>query len=211
MISTKARKMSKWHYIFIIFSVVISACNSTPTQLNIPEYIKWVENPGNSLKKEKTIGDFSYKVFYKPADFIALREAVNTGKQEDKEAIQKRSDEIQNFYQFNFDIVSADGKTSVLKHNITSEAEYGARINYFVSHAQQDFKLVQGNDTLPCISYHFERTYGITPKNTILLGFAKPNTLDDIQLIFTNRLFNTGDIKFQFSKNTLTKIPRLTL
>ncbi len=206
--------------IYILLLLILtfaSACNTTPKKLSAGEYVQWIENPKNQLKKAKEIGEYAYTVFYKPAEYISLREAVNKGEQENIQAISKRAEEIKNFYQFNFDITSADGTTSVLRQNIASEAEFGARINYFVSHAQQDFKLVQGADTIPCISYHFERTYNITPKNTILLGFEKPkkeakdNSQESIQLIFTNRLFNSGDIKFQFSEKTLNTIPRLTL
>lgn len=207
--------MRKTIYILLLL-VITSACNTVPESLPVTEYIKWVENPKNQLKKEKTIGDYAYKVFYKPAEYIALREAVNKGDQNNTQAINKRIQDITGFYQFNFDIVSADGKTSALKQNTTNEQEFGARINYFVSHAQQDFKLVQGTDTLACISYHFERTYDITPNNTILLGFEIPKNenedkREDIQLIFKNRLFNSGDIKFQFSEKTLNNIPRLNL
>jgi hypothetical protein len=199
-------------YILLLLTIT-SACNTVPESLPAGEYVKWVENPKNQLKKEKTIGEYKYKIFYKPAEYISLREAVNKGEQDNVKAITFRSEEIKEFFQFNFDIVSADGKTSALKHNTNNEAEFGARINYLVSHAQQDFKLIQGEDTLPCVSYHFERTFGLTQNNTILLSFEKPKgeSNDDIQLIFTNRLFNSGDIKFQFSYKTLNNIPRLTL
>lgn len=206
--------MKKIIYILFLLAFTLStACNKTPEKLGMREYISWVEHPDNGLKKEKTIGEYKYKVFYKPADYIALREAVNTNKIDDVAAIQKRADEVGEIYQLNFDITSSDGKRSALKHNIKSDAEYGARINYFVSHAQEDFKLVLDTDTLPCTSYHFERTFGVTPNNTILLGFKKPkkDTNNEIQLIFKNRLFNSGDIKFLFSEKTLKNIPQLSL
>lgn len=205
--------MKKIGYILLLLLFASTACNKTPDKLGMKEYIKWVEHPDNKLKRSKTIGEYAYKVFYKPSEYIALREAVNAEKLDNPEAILKRTEEIDGVYQFNFDITSADEKHSVLKHNVNNDAEYGARINYFVSHAQEDFKLVSDTDTIPCTVYHFERTYGITPQNTILLGFekTKKSSEHDIQLIFKNRLFNSGDIKFTFTQNTLKNIPQLSL
>lgn len=191
---------------------MLTAC--TPKQLGDREYLAWVEDTENGLKKEKKLGDYQYKVFYKPADYIVFRETINGGaKTIDEQQVQKRKQELKNFYQFNFDIVSADGKVSVLQHNLSNQEEHAARVNYFVSHAQQDFILVEGTDTMSCVLYHFEQTFGATPLNTISLGFEKknPNTEGDIQLIFTNRLFNTGEIKFLFPKSTINNIPKLKL
>ncbi len=199
--------------IYFILIVAITACGN-PKQLSSNEYIHWIEDSDNGLKKEKKLDDYQYKVLYKPADYIVFREIINSGaKAIDEEQVQKRINELANLYQFNFDVVSADGKTSVLQHNVSNQEEHAARINYFVSHAQQDFILVEGIDTMPCVLYHFEQTFGATPFNTISLGFERKNQKaeGDLQLIFTNRLFNTGDIKFAFPKKTINNIPKLKL
>lgn len=204
----------------LTFAFVLLFCACTGREeLGMEEYVRWVENIENGLKKEKKIDQFAYRVFYKPAEYIALRENRDAIENFSPDAIIKRANDLENYYQFNFDIVSVDGQTSVLQHNLSGgQQEYGARINYLISHAQQDFKLVHGQDTLPCINYHFEQTFGLSSLNTIVLGFEKPKDTqknteaeEDIQLIFSNRLFNTGDIKFLFSKNKLAQIPRLKL
>lgn len=200
--------------LFIFYSTALMFTSCTPKQLGERQYLAWVEDTENGLKKEKKLDEYQYKVFYKPADYIVFREIINSGtKTIDEQQVQKRREELKNFYQFNFDIVSADGKVSVLQHNLSNQEEHAARVNYFVSHAQQDFILVEGADTMPCVLYHFEQTFGATPLNTISLGFEKknPNTEGDIQLIFTNRLFNTGEIKFLFPKSTINNIPKLKL
>lgn len=200
---------------FLAFIILFSACGGRE-ELGMNEYVRWVENIDNGLKKEKKIDQFAYRVFYKPAEYIALKENRDLIENLSPEAIINRAKDLENYYQFNFDIVSVDGRTSVLQHNLSGgQQEYGARINYLVSQAQQDFKLVYGQDTLPCTNYHFEQTFGLSALNTIVLGFEKPketqNQEEDIQLVFSNRLFNTGDIKFLFSKNKLAQIPRLKL
>lgn len=201
-------------FIIVFFVALLSAACNNPKQLGSNDYIKWIDNPDNGLKKEKKLDEYQYKVFYKPADYVVFREIINSGaKSIDEQQAQKRIGELSNFHQFNFDIVSADGKVSVLQHHLSNQEEHAARVNYFVSHAQQDFLLVEGSDTMPCVLYHFEQTFGATPLNTISLGFEKksPKTEGDLQLIFTNRLFNTGEIKFLFPKSTITNIPKLKL
>lgn len=205
----------KTHYPYYIVAFLVSliltifACNKQKN-LSTDRYIKWVEDIENGLKKEKKIGDFSYRCFYKPASYIALRETVNSGNKIEPLTISKRESELQKLHQFNFDIVSKDGKHSVLVTGVNSQEEQSARVNYFVSHAQQDFKLIQGQDTLPCVLYHFEQTFGLSPLNTIVLGFEKKeNKEGDLQLIYDSRLLNNGEIKFLYTESKIKNIPRL--
>jgi hypothetical protein len=104
-----------------------------------------------------------------------------------------------------------DGSTELLKYKNTSAQQYSDRVNYFAFGMQNDIALVDGNDTLHCDLYHYERAYDVAPSATMLLGFAKKNGSDrkDKTLIFYDRTFNKGMLKFKFAASTLYNKPKL--
>lgn len=179
------------------------------TVLSTQDYIAWVRDVDNGLKKEKTIDDLLFSVQYKPYEYIVCLE-------EKKEALQdslvkKKTEELSNMQYYDFKISLTEGSGELLKHQITSPQQYDQRINYFAFGMQKDIQLVEGTDTLPCSLYHFERTYDIAPSSTCLLGFpvnTKKSSTEKTLLVY-DRTFNKGLLKFTFFTDALKKQPKL--
>lgn len=181
------------------------------TKLPPAEYIRYIEDADNGLKKDKTVNDFSFRLQYKPSEYIVLRESKADNLPDEKK-FSSRKAELDSFYFFNLDIYSSDKKTSVLSYKIKNDEEYYSRMNYFISHAQADIKLVTDADTLPCALYHFERTYDLSPYNTIVLGFKKSAlSTRNLYFIFDEKTLGAGQINFEIDKNKIKNIPQLKL
>lgn len=178
------------------------------------EYIKWVENTDNGLRSEKIIKDYYFRLQYKPADYIVLRE-LGVEKSYKANLFNQRKAELDSFYYFNLDISSADKSQSILSNQLNNNEEYYARLNYFTTFAQQDIKLISNDDTIACALYHFERTYDLSPFNTIVLGFKQPKESNflkyDLQILFDDQILSIGQINFLIDRKKLKKVPKLAL
>jgi hypothetical protein len=93
--------------------------------------------------------------------------------------------------------------------------EFTSRLAYFTGIMQQDIFLVEGKDTLPCLLYHFERTYGVDPRSTFLLGFplaqVKNEAMVDKTLFFDDRGLGSGPVMISISNENLNTLPSLKL
>lgn len=112
---------------------------------------------------------------------------------------------------FDLKILLKDNEGELLKAGLNSREEYDRRVKYFSFGMQQDIRLVDGQDTLPCVMYHFERAYDVTPVCTLLLGFerADKNAERPKTLLFYDKVFNNGLLKFTFKENRLQTLPKL--
>lgn len=194
-----------------IFNSIKSAFSTnTETQsLNINEYISWCENPENGLINSKQIGNFNYSAFYKPLNYLALKE-INYTEPFVKSKFESAFKEYGNMQYVSFRITDTKGNQELLKSSIRNESEYYARLEYLSFKMQQDFKLIDGKDTLPCTLYHFERVYGLAPYATFVLGFPESKNKDsDKQIVYEDNLFNSGIIYLTFNKDVLSNLPKL--
>ena len=75
-----------------------------------------------------------------------------------------------------------------------------------------DLTLVNDLDSSKCVLSHHERTYGDTPYETLLIAFKNNLTeKKDLQLVFRDRVFGFGTVKFLFKSEDLLEIPELNL
>lgn len=173
------------------------------------EYVQWIQDPENGLKKEKTIDDMIFTLQYKPHEYIVCMEEREPQLQDS--LVKRKVGELSDMQYYDFKITLKKGEGELLKFKLNSPEEYNERINYFAFNMQKDIQLVEGNDTLPCSLFHFERAYDVTPSSVFMLGFplSKNNPEDDKTLIVYDKTFNKGFIKFTFSNKELKNLPKL--
>lgn len=83
---------------------------------------------------------------------------------------------------------------------------YEDGVKYMSFSMDKDFYVVTSkNDTIQCSGVNFERNFKIAPYHKIMLFFSGIPENDQIQLIYNDKLFKKGTIKFQF-KDTYTEI-----
>lgn len=182
--------------------------NMTNIKLTPGDYVNWVQAKEHGLKKEKTIDDIRYTALYKPSKYVICEEE-RTNTLADS-IVKRKTKELDGMQYYNLKIELKDGTGEFLKHGASSAADYKERVNYFAFAMQNDIKLVEGNDTLPCLLFHFERAYDVVPYGTFLLAFSLPkNSNTDRTLIFDDNGFNKGIIKFFFRAVDINNQPQL--
>ena len=212
--------------LLFVFAVTLAACNNqsgssensiteSNAQSTIPlapaDYINWIEDPSNGLVADKTIGDLTFSVFYKPVEYLVLKdlEADSTLKSK----FPKRQKQYDGMDYFSFRIKSNTTDGELLRMSIKDENEYYARLEYISFKMQNDFKLITGTDTVDCGLYHYERTYGLAPHASFVLGFPKNNDFGTSakQLLFEDKLFNKGNIYITIPAEKINSIPKLEI
>lgn len=79
-------------------------------------------------------------------------------------------------------------------------------VKYLSFGLEKDFYVVTAkNDTVRCSGVTYERSYKIAPYQRALLFFTGIDPNDTLQLVYTDRLFRKGTLKFRF-KDTYTQI-----
>jgi hypothetical protein len=199
--------MNKKQILYFLFcGIVFFSCN--PSILSPTEFIKWIEDEENNLIQTKTINDLEYKLQYKPIEYIVAKDKVLG----DIDFSKKRI-ELGDLQYFTFQIKILGSTQTPLKYNLSSENEYYERIKYFSFEIQRDLKLIVNNDTLNCVLAHFERTFNISPTATFSLAFENNNETEifDKEFIYTDKVFNTGPLRFIIKKQDIIDIPELKL
>lgn len=178
-------------------------------KLNVQDYINWIQNPGNGFKKEKSIDDITFSVLFKPYEYIICQEEKTQTIYDS--IIIRKTGELNEMQYFDLKIELNDGQGELLKHQLTSVEEYNKRVNYFAFEMQKDIQLLDGRDTVSCLLFHFERAYDVSPLSTFLLGFPLTKNIESKEktLIFYDRTFNKGVLKFTFKKDELKTLPKL--
>jgi hypothetical protein len=203
----------------------ICSCNMNPDLLNDSptgfgkdtkkmllepaQYVRWIQKEGNGLLKEKKIDDITFSAQYKPYPYIACMEE-RKNKIADA-VVKKKISELDGMQYFDLKIALTTAEGELLKYKLGSSSEYDQRVKYFAFAMQNDIKMVEGGDTMPCSLFHFERTYDVAPYSKFLLGFMpdKEKSLEEKTLLFYDRTFGKGMIKFTFKNKQIENIPKL--
>lgn len=195
---------------FLAINFAFTVACSKPSTLNAKEYVAWIENPDNGVCITKKINDFEFAILYKPVDYIVAMESKN--KNISKDSILKRKNSLKGYQYYTFRIRSFKDN-EFFRTGMTSENEYYERLEYFVSNAQNDITLVEGKDTIPCAVYHFERNYGISPYNNIVLSFEEKDSLNtaDKVFIYEDKVLGLGKIAIKIKANELSELPKLNI
>lgn len=193
-----------------LWIVLLFASCSQDLKLQGSDYLKYLNDNSNGLKKEVRLKDLTYTFLYKPIEYIAYKEMQNG--MHDSASCRNRISDLSKTIWFNVYIKSTTGTDNPLKRNVDGLDEYNYRLQYFLTKAAQNFTLYYGDKgSMNNVSYHFENNYGLTPMDVIVIGFEIPDDkpVEDIVLEYEDVLFNNGPLKVKITKNTLNQIPEL--
>lgn len=190
-----------------LFFFLLNSCSNQ--ELSPTEFVKWVDNAENGLIKSQVIGETNLEVKYTPNEYIYVKQ--NGVNDLTSENLDEFSEELEGIYQFNLKF-SNSSRNNFLKDQYTNPEEYNTKSMYLSFDMSFDLELVHGLDTVGCSIYHYERTYGNTPYETVLIGFdLKTKATEDMQLIFNDRVFGLGRSKFLFEKDVTQKLPTVKI
>jgi len=185
-----------------LFLGAILCLQSCRKQLETRDYIDWMKDKSNGYSVESLQKFGKIEVEQRTAKYMAL--VSLRGEVLTEEVVSERTKEYQGSYYFNLKI-SEDAPAQ------KNTRQYYQSIEYLTSYIQKDLFIVQGSDTIPCSLHHYERTYGISPSQNILLVFDKKDEKEDFngKLIFNDQFFSMETISIDF-KDPKTE-PKLKL
>lgn len=206
----------------IILPCLFIGCSGYPA-LDREDYVKYVTNEDNGILATKEINGINYQLQYEPINLKVLKKVKNRAVTVDQYKL-----EVENFkgsQYFIFKIALKNFQGDLLKYEVKDQSDYSNRVNYFSFQMQHDFYLLEGEDSLKCNLFHFERTYGVSPFCTFVLGFDsrddileiprsltyKENIKNDKILIYNDQVFGVGTLKFKIKAIDINNIPELTI
>ena len=190
--------------------LLVAGCNAKQV-LNPQEYIAWMSSGNSEVNNKKEIGNYSVAIKYLPQDYLALKEFKAPYDNKNKTKFNEARKKYEGHYYFLLRIVDEKNQKSVLRSDIDGYGEYTDRLNYFAFEAQNDFKLIEGKDTLDCVLHHFENNYDLSPINDITVVFKQGKPNNDLTFLWYDRALGLGTIKFFIEESDLENIPTLNL
>ncbi|MFZ5551660.1 MAG: hypothetical protein ACOZCO_00985 [Bacteroidota bacterium] len=181
-----------------------------PEKLSAPEMVKWMEDPANGFLKAGLSKGITYELLFRSPDYVVALES--RGKSISPEQYETRKKENENFLCFKLRVSEKRNRSEVLAYNIQSEEEYHARNMYYSYEFQQDIKLINDIDTIPCGLYQFVNSYGTAPYVEMLFEFdiEKIKLHENITVLLRDRVF-ANEIKFDFDTDRFLHTPKLEL
>lgn len=190
----------------VVLLFLLGGCQSTSEQLAPASYLSWMEGADHGWLESKELGDFEFEVFLHPQEYQLLKEtpkgSVMNQAEWDSLLAQPQA------YQYaTLRIKSTDGQTPVLRNGVNSQHEYEARIAYLAFAIQQDLSITQGEETVPCRLFHFERSFDLAPFITCTMAFPAFKEPGAIQFQFNDQHFGNGPVRLAFSQDRFLSTP----
>lgn len=187
----------------MLLAALLSGCSSShPDTLGPREYVQYLQQPGNGLRKIVETGNMVYTVQLATPAFIASQElGVASG---DSASTGARVDELSgNLY---FLITMKPAGTSGAPLNTDAMASYyGGRV-------VKDLSLITAAGTLSPATCHFENNLGLVPHNTLVTAFSVGDKLTgDLKLVFNDRYSGNPMIQATFPARTILELPKLKI
>lgn len=194
----------------LLTTLWLSSCGGRKT-LNPVAYMEYMEDAEHGLMKKVTVGAYEYRIQFAPAEYLASRQYYKEMEQGIMDGYRKRINEMKGYVFFLVNIYPRNASEQTISERITQNAGAEQRVMYYQQQAANDIILKAGAFEQMPSTYVYEDNYGLSPYNTIVVGFAGDYGKEDMQLIFNDRYTHTPLIKAGFSKDELSALPGISV
>jgi hypothetical protein len=184
----------------VFFLLLLSSCNdsrkvgTTTGDVLQFQYFQ-LENRGwKSKKHSQKVDAIAFTATEVPIQYYLLKELGSSNLSEVDSLYQEHSKE--RIIEFTFE---HENEVDLLEEKYT-QLGYQKSVEYMSFSIERDFYVVTDkNDTLNCSGVLHERNFKTAPYTKVLLFFSGISPNDKIQLIYQDRLFQKGTLKFNFT------------
>lgn len=163
-------------------------------------YFNFQEKGWKSLSNSQKIDDIHYTATEVPLDYYILN-SQGTKDVLVTDSISK-ANKTERIIEFEF---LHDEEKNLLESNLLS-MDYESAVKYMSFNIYKDFFLVSAQkDTIRCEGVLFQSAYKVSPSSKLLLFFSGVAPNRPVQLVYDDKLFGKGLVKFSFKEN-ITKI-----
>ena len=181
----------------VVFFLLLINCkkksdNNDETAI-IEKYFRLEKLGWKSNQYSQHVDQLTFAVAEVPLAYYILKDLGNEDiKKVDSIDQANKSERI-----FEFEFVH-DKEPELLEKEYTG-LDYTEGVKYISFKINEDFYVVTSkHDTIRCSGSTFERSFKIFPSHKILLFFTGIPPQDQIQLVYQDRLFKKGTLKFKF-------------
>jgi hypothetical protein len=178
-------------------AAVIWSCSGS---LSKDEYGQWITDYDNGLHVKTEQGDFRYDVQYVPAEWKNFQTASYS---------ESEPDSTDGLQYYMLTVGSTVEGMDLVDFGISSLEEKQRKLYYFSYLFQDDISLLDGDELLPCVLYHFEKDAAIRKTRTFMLGFERTAAgSEEVKLKINSPWLGAAPVSIHISKRN---IPHLTL
>lgn len=198
---------NRMNLILLLCLFVLSSCSNG---MKPSEYVKWIKDSKHGLHKSKQVQNIIVEAQYKPVPYIIANEMRTNEIQSN--VFREREKELEGLQYFDIKLSINHPSYDVTNYEVYNEKDKDDRINYLSFGLKNDIYLLQGQDTMRCRLFHFERSYDVTPHRTFVLAFDNTNQKNEDKIVVINTpIFNVGPIKLKFKKEDFNNLPSIKL
>ncbi len=202
----------KAYKVFICLGLVVLFLQGCQSDVKPVDLVKFVRSADNGLHKQKSIGPLLLDVQYRPVDYVIANEFRKNNI--DPDAYQNRKKELDGLQYYNLKIgFTGNTQMDITKYGIQNDTEQQERLYYLSFHMKHDIRMIQGQDTLAPVLYHFERSFDLSNHRTFVVAFEEPDQehSNDKTLLLDTPILATGPLKIKFKKDHIKNIPNLKI
>jgi hypothetical protein len=148
-----------------------------------------------SKNNSQQIEDINFTATEVPIEYYLLKDQGNS----DLFNIDSlyNQNKLERIIEFTF---AQEDEEDLLKEDFTN-LPYEEGVKYISFNMEKDFYVVTSKkDTIKCSGVNYERNFKVAPFQKIMLFFSGIQPKDKIQLIYNDKLFGKGIVKFKFEE-----------
>ena len=187
---------------------MLGACNHAMDEKSLSAYIA---DPDHGLIQEKMANGVSFKVIYRPQDFLVKQE-MDAGLARTDMAIARLHEQYNK--QIYFLLSISKNNQEVLNSLAGDRESFSEMINRLAFGMGENVTLVTSeSDTLEVVDAIYPRMYGMSNSTDILLAFKNKEIkkAEYLKLTLKDLGLNTGNIDFKFNTKDIKRTPKLKL
>lgn len=199
--------------LFILSAIFIfmMGCKSMSTD-DPTTYFRHIFDKKNGLFQEKTVGNYTFSLQYKPSTYMVLADNENFPLTQESLVEQEKEYETLQYYTFRIKVASDTQHLDIITYNLSSEQEYNERIHYLETEMQQDIYLVCDKDTSKATSFIYDKSSDLNDYSSFLITFPPPsNPYADRKFVFIDKKFNSSIILFTIEASAISNAPTFKL
>jgi len=174
-----------------ILSLMILILLCSCSGVSPAEYVKWVEDEENGLRKTKTVGEYEFNIQYCPSSYLEIKRKL------DKRDMSPDTE-----------IIDGDSAFSFV-FRIIRPAELADRAAFQLIN-EENFRLVQGGDTCRSDLVLYENNFNISPFESYSVLFDSKSHNCDFRFVYDGLALGTGPIIFSFKQKDVERLPQIS-
>lgn len=148
-----------------------------------------------SKKNSQQLEDINFTAIEVPIQYYLLKDQGNSNLFNIDSLYNQNK--FERIIEFTFE---QENEKDLLEETFT-KLSYEDGVKYMSFMMENDFYVVTSkNDTIKCLGVNYERNFKVAPFQKIMLFFSGINPNDKIQLVYNDKLFGKGIIKFKFEE-----------